>query len=151
MLLALGRSFALVVPDGVSGVVMSPAPERVRQPVGYGDVLYELAPLDSQESSASKHDDDRGANSKSTALVVRAHQSGRYYQRPAPGEPTFISTGAEIADGTPIGLIEVMKTFTHVVYRSSASLPARAKVLRLVAGDGVDVRQGDVLIELAPL
>jgi biotin carboxyl carrier protein len=59
-----------------------------------------------------------------------------------------VSPGAEIADGTPVGLIEVMKTFNHVVYRSSAGLPPRARVKRLVAGDGADVRQGDVLIEL---
>jgi biotin carboxyl carrier protein len=151
VLIALGRSIELVVPEGVSGIVTSPAPERVRTPVGYGDVLYELAPLETNRGSATKQASAREGTNRTGALVMRSPQSGRYYHRPAPGEAAFVAAGGEIADGTPIGMIEVMKTFTHVVYRSSASLPARAKVLRLVAGDGVDVRQGDVLIELAPL
>jgi biotin carboxyl carrier protein len=91
------------------------------------------------ESQGSKRDD---------ALVLRSPQSGRFYQRPAPGEPQFVVAGGEIAEGTPVGLIEVMKTFTHVVYRASSSLPPRARLKRFIAGDGADVRQGDVLIEI---
>jgi biotin carboxyl carrier protein len=159
VLIALGRSIELVVPEEVSGVVTSPMPERVHWPVGYGDVLYELAPIEasgarsadragidrrsvrdsSSESQGSKRDD---------ALVLRSPQSGRFYQRPAPGEPQFVVAGGEIAEGTPVGLIEVMKTFTHVVYRASSSLPPRARLKRFIAGDGADVRQGDVLIEI---
>jgi len=151
VLLALGRSFTLVVPDGVRGVVTSPAPERVHRPVGYGDVLYELAPLQTSGRSTSNRAGDRDEISSTGALVLRSPQSGRFYHRPAPGEPAFAAAGSEIADGAPIGLIEVMKTFNHVVYRSSASLPPRARVKRFVAGDGADVRQGDALVELDPI
>src|SRR6185295_9086443 len=42
-LLSLGRSFELCVPAGAGGVITSSPPDRVRAPVGYGDVLYELA------------------------------------------------------------------------------------------------------------
>lgn len=147
-LLALGRACVLVVPDGVSGVIRSQTPERVRMPVGYGDVLYELAPLASSGASSARSSTSKPDARSESALVVRSPQSGRFYRRPAPGASEFVSPGAEIADGTPVGLIEVMKTFNHVVYRSSAGLPPRARVKRLVAGDGADVRQGDVLIEL---
>jgi biotin carboxyl carrier protein len=47
-------------------------------------------------------------------------------------------------------MIEVMKTFAHVPYRAAGSLPKRAKVLRLIAGDGADVKQGDPLLEVEP-
>jgi acetyl-CoA carboxylase biotin carboxyl carrier protein len=147
-LLALGRAHALIVPAGVRGVVRSQAPERVRMPVGYGDVLYELAPLEASGAATERASKAKPAAKRESALVVRSPQSGRYYRRPAPGAPEFVSIGAEIEDGTPVGLIEVMKTFNHVVYRSGAGLPPRARVKQLVAADGADVRQGDALIEL---
>jgi acetyl-CoA carboxylase biotin carboxyl carrier protein len=148
VLLKLGRSIDLFVPEDVRGVVTSPAPERVRMPVGCGDVLYELAPLEAARGSTPKNSTSSNDSKRDAALVMRSPQSGRFYQRPAPGEPAFVSIGQEIADGSPVGLIEVMKTFNHVVYRSSSGLPSRARVKRLVASDGADVRQGEVLIEL---
>src|SRR5688500_4989408 len=51
VLITLGRARELVVPAGVSGAVSSRAPERVHAPVGYGDVLYELAPLAAGEGA----------------------------------------------------------------------------------------------------
>ncbi|MFN0244650.1 MAG: biotin/lipoyl-containing protein [Planctomycetota bacterium] len=148
----LGRSIALVVPDEVTGRVQSKPFERVHQPVGYRDVLYELAPILAPHlaTGTKPASDSRSAveKARSGGLVLRAAQSGRFYQRPAPGESAFVATGATIEDGQPIGMIEVMKTFTHVVYRATAGLPARAKVLRVVAADGAEVRAGDVLLEL---
>lgn len=146
----LGRTLELVVPDDVSGRIESKAFERVHQPVGFRDVLYELAPLAADAQSAqSASDASRSAKSDARAgLALRAAQSGRFYQRPAPGEPAFVEAGSIIEDGKPVGLIEVMKTFTHVVYRASGGLPQRAKVLRVVASDSAEVRAGDVLLEL---
>jgi biotin carboxyl carrier protein len=148
VILALGRSIALVVPEDVRGVVSSPAPERVHQPVGYGDVLYELSPLETERGTHSLKKGAKGDAQSDGALVLRSPQSGRFYHRSAPGEPPFTAAGKEIGEGAPVGLIEVMKTFNHVVYRSGSALPPRARVKRFVAGDGADVKQGDVLIEL---
>ena len=146
-LIALGQPRGLTVPEGVEGEVVSPAPERVHHPVGYGDVLYELAPLAAASGAraAPAKTDDRGG-----ALALRSPQSGRFYHRPAPGEPAFAPPGALVADGQPVGLIEVMKTFTHVAYRAGGALPPRAKVVRWLVGDGGDVRQGDPLAEVEP-
>lgn len=148
----LGRSIALVVPDEVTGRVQSKPFERVHQPVGYRDVLYELVPIHApnlaQGTKAARAARSAVEKASSGGLVLRAAQSGRFYQRSAPGEPAFVVAGATIEDGQPIGLIEVMKTFTHVVYRASGGLPARAKVLRVAAADGAEVRVGDTLLEL---
>lgn len=145
-LLVLGRVVRLTVPAEVHGRISGPARERVQAPVGYGDVLYELAPLSAEGANASSA--SAATTASTAALVLRAPQSGRFYHRAAPGEPAFVAAGHVVSEGQPVGLIEVMKTFTHVVYRATSTLPPRAKVGKLVAGDGAEVRAGDVLLEL---
>jgi biotin carboxyl carrier protein len=146
-LIALGRARDLTVPQGVEGEVVSERPERVRHPVGYGDVVYELAPL---APTGAAREAAAAAGPKEGALALRAPQSGRFYHRPAPGEPAFAPPGAVVAEGQPVGLIEVMKTFTHVPYRAGTSLPPRARIVRWLVVDGGDVRQGEPLAELEP-
>ncbi|MDZ4771823.1 MAG: biotin/lipoyl-containing protein [Planctomycetota bacterium] len=143
---ALGRHFELVVPEGAVGVVANAPPNLVRAPVGYRDVLYRLAAIDSTKKTAKTHVPN--AASETSELVMRAPQSGRFYHRPAPAEPPFASVGAIVADGQPIGMIEVMKTFSHVPYKASGTLPKRAKLVRWIANDGADVKSGDALFAL---
>ncbi len=145
----LSRSFTLIVPAGVRGVVITKRRERVRAPVAYGEVLYELEPLAKLTGASSETKDARSPKS-GESMALRSPQSGRFYHRAAPGEPAFVSAGRVVEDGQPVGVIEVMKTFTHVVYRAGGGLPARAKVARVAAKDGAEVRAGDVLIELEP-
>lgn len=149
LLHSLGRRFELVTPSGAAGRVVNAAPERVHAPVGYGTVLYELAPLDSATMETTR--DAHAAGAASGALVFRAPYSGRFWQRPAPNDPPFLSPGDALAEGQTIGLIEVMKTFTHLVYRSGGELPARAKLVRFLAADGAEVKDGAALLELARL
>lgn len=149
VLTRLGTSFELRVPADVHGAIASDPPDLVRKPVGYGDVLYRLEPLDAAD--APKQARRTVASSASTsALVLRAPQSGRFYHRPAPGEPPFVKVGAIVKDGQPIGMIEVMKTFSHVTWRATRDLPQSARVTKLAAADGSDVKSGDVLLELEP-
>lgn len=147
-LLVLGRAVRLRVPPEVRGRIVGPSHERVQMPVGYGDVLYELAPLSASDAMSSSTHASNTANAN--ALVLRAPQSGRFYHRAAPGEPAFVAHGQVVSEGQPVGLIEVMKTFNHVVYRATSTLPPRAKIAKLVAADGAEVRAGDVLLELEP-
>lgn len=145
-IVALGRAFALVVPEGARGEVVSDPPERVHHPVGFGDVLYRLAPVTSGGGAARA---STARNDRATeGLVLRSPQSGRFYHRPAPSEPPFVTVGGTLAEGAPVGMIEVMKTFSHVPYRAVGGLPPRARVVRVIARDGADVRTGDPLIEV---
>jgi acetyl-CoA carboxylase biotin carboxyl carrier protein len=146
-LLQLGCARALIVPDGVTGRVRSRRPERVHHPVGYGDVLVELAPL---AADGETHDDttQSTAADSSGALVFASPTAGRFWHRSAPGEPPLVAAGAVIEEGAAIGLVEVMKTFAQVPYRPGPGLPKRARVLRVRVADGAEVEQGQALIEI---
>ena len=143
----LGRSYALVVPAGVFGRVANAAPERLQQPVSWGDTLYELAKLEGGGEANAQTD---GTADKGTALAIRAPYSGRFWHRPAPQEPAFAKEGDVVEAGVTVGLIEVMKTFTHLAYKAESGLPARAKITRVVAHDGEEIEEGSALFEVAP-
>jgi biotin carboxyl carrier protein len=150
-LVVLGRAIALVVPGGVTGVVRSPLPERVREPVAWDTVLYELDSLDAADAQLGAGVAAGDADGDAGGLVVRAPQTGRFWHRAAPGEPAFVSAGEQIGPGHALGLIEVMKTFTQVPYTPSGTLPTRARVVRLLVQDGEDVTEGVPLVEVEPV
>jgi acetyl-CoA carboxylase biotin carboxyl carrier protein len=144
----LGVARPLVVPEGAGGRVVSDPPALARSPVGFGDVLYELEAGGIGPASPSQI--PSATATRSGALVLPSPQAGRFYHRPAPGDPPFVAVGAIVEDGQPVGMIEVMKTFSHVPYRAGGSLPRRAKVLRAITADGADVKRGDPLLEVEP-
>jgi len=148
-LVALGSATLLIAPAGALGRIVSPRPDRVREPVGYGQVVYELAPLD---GALGAFEAAGGAQTSAgqDGLFVRAPHSGRFWQRAAPGEPPLVAVNAVVERGQAIGLIEVMKTFSHVRYEPSGELPARARVLRIVVDDGAEVSEGAPLLEVEP-
>jgi len=144
-IVTLGETVELVAPRGVTGRIVSDKPERVREPVGYGDVLYELVHLDADLGDGSE---ERDATASDGALTFDSPHSGRFWQRPSPKDRAFVSVGDVIEAGATIGLIEVMKTFTHLTYDPGSHLPQRARVTALRATDGAEVNEGDALLEL---
>lgn len=146
VLSTLGRSRPLLVAPGVAGRVTSPAPPLMRQPVGWGDVLYELARL--ADAEAIVRSEVPVAAEQRGRLLFLSPQSGRFYHRPAPDEPPFVAPGATIQDGAPVGLIEVMKTFAQVRYEARGPLPRRAKIVALLVEDGAEVESGQPLLEV---
>lgn len=145
VLITLGRSFELLVPDDVAGLVDGPHPERVHAPVGFGTPLYRLRPLEGAGVASAT-----SATSASGALLFRSPSAGRFWQRSAPGDPPFVSVGDVIEAGHAVGLVEVMKTFTLVHYQPSGGLPTRARVAKLLAADGSEVAEKAALLELEP-
>jgi hypothetical protein len=143
----LGTFVELVVPAGVIGRIVNAAPVRLQEPVEYGQVLYELEPLDGALALA-----DATAPTAASGLVVRAPFSGRFWQRPSPADPLFLAVGEELRPGRTVGLLEVMKTFSHVHYGgANDGLPERARVVRYTAADGAEVSAGDALLVVEAL
>lgn len=148
VLLRLGRAARLVVPEGVRGSIVSERPEPVHAPVGHGQILYRLVPLDAAVEIEGPG--SAAPLSESGGLVLGSPQSGRFYRRSSPDAEPYVSAGDVIEDGSPVGLIEVMKTFTHVPYRAHGGLPKRARIERVLVEDGEDVIEGQVLLEVSP-
>jgi len=90
---------------------------------------------------------DESAAAQVAGLVFRAPTSGRFYGRPTPEKPAFVTVGAELTIGTTVCLLEVMKTFNRVTY-GGAGLPERAVVVAILVADGADVTAGDPLLAL---
>jgi acetyl-CoA carboxylase biotin carboxyl carrier protein len=145
VLLVLGRAHALVVPPGASGRIANAPPARLHAPLGFGDLVYELEPLG---AALARPAGPAALAETASGLVLRSPQTGRFYQRPAPSDPPFVKPGDLLGEGRPVGLIEVMKTFTHVTHRAGGGLPPNARVLRYLVADGADVKQGQPLLEL---
>ena len=147
VVLRLGVAHELVVPSGAAGVVVGEPPARLRHPVGHGDLLLELEPVSTGQAAQAASKAGSGAND---LLVVKAPSSGRFWHRPAPGEPAFLVEGERLSEGQALGLLEVMKTFSHVGYKSGGTLPPGARFVRYASADGAEVKAGAALVVVEP-
>ncbi|MBL4633129.1 MAG: hypothetical protein JKY56_04610 [Kofleriaceae bacterium] len=141
----LGRETELVVPSEVSGRIW----ELAAQPgaaLEYGQALLALGEISGDQKSETQLV-AAARTTQSGALVFASHSSGRYYSRPSPDKPEFVSVGDEIEIGHTVYLLEVMKTFSRVAYEGEG-LPARARVLRILPNDGDDLTPGQIVLEL---
>lgn len=144
----LGKSFELVVPAGASGAVVSDPPAGSMAPVGFGAPLYSLDP--SGVASIAGTADGGAEGQAGDGQYVLAGQSGRVWHSPAPGEPVFAAAGSAIEEGQPLCLIEVMKTFSTMLYKAQNGLPKGGKIVRWFVEDGGDVEAGKPLLEVEP-
>ena len=74
--------------------------------------------------------------------TIMAPVPGTFYRRPAPDQPPFKNEGDSVAAGEPLGLIEVMKTFTPI----SAELDG--KIVRFLVENEEAVTAGQPLCEI---
>jgi acetyl-CoA carboxylase biotin carboxyl carrier protein len=123
---------------------LPPGPALARRPVSYGDTLLQITADVALASGVATANPGAAVEH---GLVFRAPTSGRFYGRPGPDKPAFVTVGAELSAGVTICLLEVMKTFHRVTY-GGADVPARARVRELLVADGADVNQGDPLVAL---
>ena len=142
VLRTLDVSAHLIVPAGVGGRVVSDPPQRVHHPVDYETCLYELSLADGSLVPEPTEAQKLAAE----GLVVVAPHAGRFWHSPAPGEPPFCGEGVELAEGQPVGVLEVMKTFNNVAYQAQGNLPARARITAVLVGDGDEVAEGEPLL-----
>lgn len=140
-LAVLGQTIELVVPAGVGGWIDG---ELAPRTVDYADPIAVLVPAaagSAQAEAAIAAD----AREEAGGPMFRAPTSGRYYGRPGPDKPPFVTAGSELATGTTVCLLEVMKTFNRVTYDGD-----RMKVKALLVAEGADVNAGDPLLALEP-
>jgi len=138
----LGQRTALVAPDGAHGAVVAVAGERAvaRPAVAFGGTLVTLDPNAAGTVATAA---PTSAHAAVSGPVFRAPTSGRFYGRPGPGKPAFVTAGSELVPNATICLLEVMKTFHRVTYSGD-----RARVREVLVEDGADVNAGDPLLAL---
>jgi acetyl-CoA carboxylase biotin carboxyl carrier protein len=142
----LGQAIVVVAPDTARGTIIALRdPALARPAVDFGGMLVILDPraITAGDTAASTAAAAQGVG----GLVFRAPTSGRFYGRPSPDKPAFVTQGGELAPGATICLLEVMKTFHRVTY-GGAGLPERALVREVLIADGDDVSAGDPLLAL---
>ena len=77
-------------------------------------------------------------------MAVVAPLLGRFYSRPEPGAPPFVSVGSEVTEDTTVGLIEVMKTFNAV--RAGTD----GVIVEICVDDAQFVEYGEALFRVQP-
>lgn len=144
----------LVIPTDVQGQVSKLySAERVVR-VDYRQPLFELKQKDINRIQTpgeknEEHHSDPELN-PADERVVTAFTTGIFYARPAPDAAPFVEEGQQIEKGKALGLIEVMKTFNHIVFQGIGS-SHRGVVRRVLVQDTQEVNLGEPLFIIDPL
>ncbi|MBX2811465.1 MAG: hypothetical protein KTR25_06640 [Myxococcales bacterium] len=151
----LGHQYPIFVPPDITGRIIDykgASPAQTMVAVSYGASLVSLDTTTLASHQQTKQAAIYSASiSDAVGLVLPCPMSGRYYGRPQPTEPPFVTVGSVIEAGRIIALIEVMKTFNRVVYPGpTQGLPSPAKVVKIFPKEDGDVARGEPLIELEP-
>lgn len=139
-LAVLGQTIELVVPAGVTGWIDGELSART---VDYGDPIATLVPA---QAGSAGEEAAAAASQQASGPVFRAPTSGRYYGRPSPDKPPFVTAGVELLEGSTVCLLEVMKTFNRVLFDGE-----RARVKEVLVAEGADVNAGDPILALEPI
>jgi acetyl-CoA carboxylase biotin carboxyl carrier protein len=77
-------------------------------------------------------------------VTVTAPVVGVFYRSPEPGAPPFTEVGAEVAEDSTVGLVEVMKMF------NSVTAGVRGHVVEILAENDAFVEYGQALMTIRP-
>jgi acetyl-CoA carboxylase biotin carboxyl carrier protein len=77
-------------------------------------------------------------------LVIKAPMMGRFYSKPDPASPPFVTVGSEVDASTSVGLIEVMKLFNTV------QSGIEGVITEICVPDGEFIEYGAPLFKLRP-
>ena len=144
----LNTSYDLHLPEGVYGRVVSDEEQDFVVPVEYGQMLFRLNPdenLAGLETPTARSETRKEAGTLSEeGFVVTAFTTGIFYAKPSPDSPPFVAEGQEIEKGKAMGLIEVMKTFNHIIFHGTDNADT-GKIKRVLVKDSQEVKQGQPL------
>jgi len=147
VLRVLNTRFAVVAPEGASGLVFSVASMGG---VGYQSELVTYRPgVPADHSGGSGPAVSSGVDESASGVALKAPIDGIFYCRPTPEDPPFASVGDTLVAGQTLGLIEVMKTFNPVKFEGPG-LPERATLVTVAVGDHQEVAAGQMLFVVEP-
>jgi acetyl-CoA carboxylase biotin carboxyl carrier protein len=146
----LNRYYDLHLPGDIYGQVWADEKADLVIPVEYGQELFRLNPerslFDKQitVTEVESQIKEAGAAVPEEGFVVMAFTNGIFYAKPSPDAPPFVSLGQEIEKGKALGLIEVMKTFNHIIFQGTDNSD-KGKIKKIYVNDSQEVKQGEPL------
>lgn len=146
----LNQYYDLHLPEDIYGQVWAEEKADLVIPVEYGQELFRLNPERSlfdkrialTEVETKIKEADTGMPEE--GFVITAFTNGIFYAKPSPEAPPFVSKGQEIEKGKALGLIEVMKTFNHIIFQGTGK-SAKGKIKKIYVKDSQEVKQGEPL------
>jgi len=146
----LNERHELRLPAGIAGRVEGDALAPAEVAVEFGQTLFRLQPVEAGQGAAGVDAvAEQASDVEPGLLALRAPSHGVFYLRPSPQEPPFVAVGQCVRRGATIGLIEVMKTFNPIQFEG-VGWPEQAEIVELRAGEGQEVRSGDILLVARP-
>ncbi|UCH96481.1 MAG: hypothetical protein JSV88_06435 [Candidatus Aminicenantes bacterium] len=146
----LNSYYDLYLPEDVYGQVWAEEKTDLVIPVEYRQELFRLNP---ERSLFDKRITVTEVESKlkeaeieapGEGHVVTAFTTGIFYARPSPDSPPFVTPGQEIEKGKALGLIEVMKTFNHIIFQGTENSD-KGKIKKIYVKDSQEVKLGEPL------
>ena len=148
------RAYALVVPAGVRGAVVSVALPHQWNPCGHGNLLATLSTA-GDDLGAGRHGDrplqnasggGRRSEVGDGVWEIRSPTHGTFYTRPAPGAAPYAAPGSTVESGQTVGLVEVMKCFSPILFEGAPF--GRGVVREVLVADGAEVRADQPLLRI---
>ncbi|MCU0286223.1 MAG: hypothetical protein MUF15_07465, partial [Acidobacteria bacterium] len=116
----LNTTYPLYLPEGFYGRVEINEDRDMALPVAHGQELFRLNPEKNfAEPGQQAADTGSKLDSPEIGFVVTAFTTGIFYAKPSPDAPPFVTEGQVIEKGKAMGLIEVMKTFNHILFHGT--------------------------------
>jgi biotin carboxyl carrier protein len=147
----LGRTLDLILPTGTTGRVAERALANRQDPVGYGEALLRLVPVEALEAGngivTAVDEARKGLPEGSFGVFSPSH--GMFYRRSGPDAPPYVEVGQVVESGATLALVEVMKCFSAITYGGEA-LPARGEITDILAVDGSEVAGDQLLFVVKP-
>jgi len=143
----LNSYYDIHLPGDIYGRVVVDEDRDFALPVAYGEELFSLNPDKSFDESGQKAAVASGPEDIDTSgggFVVTAFTTGIFYAKPSPDSPPFVTEGQEIEKGKALGLIEVMKTFNHIIFHGTGNSDT-GKIKKIFVKDAQEVKPGQPL------
>lgn len=141
--LTIGKGEMPVVTASVSATTAAPStfPKPAAQPLESSEATS-TGPVVARETAQAE---PPGAPivDDSTQIIV-APIMGRFYAKPDPASPPFVTVGSEVSEDTTVALIEVMKVFNAV------QAGVRGVITEICVQDTAIIEHGQVMFRVRP-
>jgi biotin carboxyl carrier protein len=146
-LLIMNTDINLYLPADASGTVDKIEKEGAKIfQVEYKQELFRLNTENIRTNNELKKVPDitEDKNEDEDGFIIRASTTGIFYRRSSPDAPAYVEDGQKIEKGKIVGLIEVMKTFNHIVFQGTDNSDSGV-IRKILCEDAQEVKLGEGL------